>query len=84
MSDAILKALDSVETKLTTMAAKADAEMKDLGKVTTDTKTAIDALGVEQRTLADRLLQIEQKQSAQQDDAPKGESWGEQFVKAAG
>lgn len=84
MSDAILKAIDSVESKLTAMSTKADAEMKDLGKVTTDTKTAIDALGIEQRTLADRLLQIEQKQSAQQDDAPKTESWGEQFVKAAG
>jgi HK97 family phage major capsid protein len=84
MSDAILKALDSVETKLKSMSDKADAEMKDLGKVTTDTKNAIDALGVEQRTLADRLLQLEQKSSAQQDDTPKEESWGEQFVKAAG
>jgi HK97 family phage major capsid protein len=84
MSEAITKALDSIETKLQKMSEKADAEMKDLGKVTTDTKTAIDALGIEQRTLADRLLQLEQKGSAQQDDQPKAESWGDQFVKAAG
>ena len=84
MSDAILKALDSVETKLNAMSTKADAEMKDLGKISSETKTAIDNLGIEQRTLADRLLQLEQKGSAQQDDVPKGESWGEQFVKASG
>ncbi|WP_371767500.1 phage major capsid protein [Massilia sp.] len=84
MSDAILKALDSVEAKLKSMSEKADAEMKDLGKVSADTKAAIDNLGIEQRALADRLLQIEQKQSAKQDDEPKVESWGEQFVKAAG
>jgi HK97 family phage major capsid protein len=84
MSDAILKALDSVETKLKTMSDKADAEMKDLGKISTDTKAAIETLGVEQRTLADRLLQLEQKGSAQQDDTPKAESFGEQFVKDAG
>jgi HK97 family phage major capsid protein len=84
MSDAILKALDSVETKLKSMSEKADAEMKDLGKVTNETKNAIDAIGVEQRELADRLLQLEQKGSAQQDEAPKPEGWGEQFVKAAG
>lgn len=84
MSDAILKALDSVETKLKAMSDKADAEMKDLGKISTDTKTAIDNLGVEQRALADRLLQLEQKGSAQQDDAPKAETVGELFVKDAG
>lgn len=85
MSDAIMKALDSVEKKLEKMSTQADAEMKDLGKVTTETKNAIDALGVEQRTLADRLLALEQKGSAQQDDdTPKAESWGDQFVKSAG
>jgi HK97 family phage major capsid protein len=83
MSDAITKALDSIETKLKSMSEKADAEMKDLGKVSTDTKAAIDALGIEQRTLADRMLQLEQKGSAQQDDAPKVETCGDQFVKSA-
>jgi HK97 family phage major capsid protein len=83
MSDAIMKALDGVEAKLTAMSTKADAEMANLGKVSTDTKAAIDALGVEQRTLADRLLAIEQKSSAQQDDAPAEKSLGEQFVQGA-
>jgi HK97 family phage major capsid protein len=84
MSEAINKALDSIEAKLQKMSEQADNEMKSLGNVTTETKAAIDALGVEQRTMADRLLQLEQKQSAKQDDeTPKAESWGEQFIKSA-
>lgn len=84
MSDAIMKALDSVETKLNAMSVKADAEMKDLGKVSAETKTAIDNIGIEQRTLADRLLAVEQKASAQADAPPADESYGAQFVKAVG
>lgn len=83
MSDAILKALDSVESKLNAMAEKANGEMQTLGKVSTDTKAAIDAIGVEQRTLADRLLQVEQKASAQADQPAVDESFGAQFVKNA-
>lgn len=76
----IMKALDGVENKLTAMSTKAEAEMKDLGKISTETKGAIDALGVEQRVLADRLLAIEQKSSATP-DVPADESIGAQFVK---
>jgi HK97 family phage major capsid protein len=82
--DKIMKALDGVEGKLRSMSEKADAEMKDLGKISSDTKTAVENLGIEQRTLAERLLAVEQKASAQGDDKPAGESWGEQFIKAAG
>lgn len=79
----IMKALDGIETKLQAASDKADAEQKANGKVSTDTKTAIDALGVEQRTLADRLLQIEQKASAQQDEPATDESPGALFTKHA-
>lgn len=82
MSEAILKALESVEAKLAAMDVKASGEMQTIGKVSADTKTAIDAIGVEQRVLADRLVQLEQKASAQP-EAKAGESWGEQFVKNA-
>jgi HK97 family phage major capsid protein len=81
---AIMKALDGVETKLKDMSTKADAELKDLGKISTETKNAIENLGIEQRTLAERLLAVEQKASAPADDKPAAESWGEQFVKGAG
>lgn len=84
MSDQIMKALDGVEAKLTAMSTKADGEMASLGKVSAETKSAIDAIGVEQRTLADRLLAVEQKASAQQDAPPADETVGAQFVKHAG
>ena len=84
MSDAILKALDAVETKLNAMAAKADGEMKTLGQVSTDTKTAIENIGIEQRVLADRMLKMEQAATAQGDALPRQEDgYGEQFVKSA-
>lgn len=83
MSELIMQALDKVEIKLNAMSTKADAEMKDLGKVSADTKAALDTIGIEQRTLADRLLAIEQKASAKPDTPAVDDSFGAQFVKAA-
>lgn len=78
----ILKALDSVEKKLSDMSDKATEEIKNLGKVTEDTKTAIDTLGVEQRTLADRLLLLEQQaKAAPEEVTPVDETAGAQFTK---
>lgn len=79
---AIMKALDGVEKNMEKMSEKATAEIANLGKVSTETKTAIENLGVEQRTLADRLLQLEQKQSAQPDAPPADETFGAQFTKS--
>ncbi len=82
-STAIMKALDSVEKNMETMSKKATEDIVNLGKVSADTKTAIDNLGVEQRVLADRLLQIEQKGAQQQDAKPLDETAGGLFVKSA-
>lgn len=78
----IMSALDKVEAKLVAMSEKAEGEFKTVGKTASDTKTALDAIGVEQRVLADRLLAVEQKATA----APAADgitSWGEQFIKSA-
>lgn len=83
MSDAIMMALDKIEQKIAAVSEKAAGEMTDLGKVSTETKTAIETLGVEQRTLADRLLIIEQKASAQEDAPAADETVGGQFTKHA-
>jgi len=82
MSEAIMKALDGVEKKLTDMSAKADGEMKELGKVSTETKEAIEKFGNEQKALAERLLLLEQKGTATGDDAPAVKSFGQQFTEA--
>lgn len=87
MSQEILKALDGIEAKLKSFDEKAQAEMAALGKVAGDTKTAIDTLGTQQRELADRLLQLEQKgalHGREGNEGAKGEdSVGQQFVKSA-
>lgn len=83
MSDQIMKAFDRVEAKMAEISTKADAEMKELGKVSTETKAAIESVGIEQRTLADRLLVLEQQKSAQPDAPAVEESVGAQFVKHA-
>lgn len=76
----IAKSLDKIEAQLVQFATKADAEAS-LGKVSVDTKNAIDAIGVEQRVLADRLVAIEQKATAKP-ETKADESWGAQFVKS--
>ena len=82
MSEAILKALDGIEAKLKAFSDKADGEAKTVGQISHDTKTALDAIGTQQREMADRLTQMEQKATAQPEQ--KGlSSWGEQFIKSA-
>ena len=81
MSEQIIKALESVESKLNAMSIKADSEIANIGKVSADTKTAIENIGIEQRTLADRMLQLEQRAPAQP-ETKKEDGWGEQFIKS--
>lgn len=80
--EAIMKACEGIETKLKTISEKADGELATLGKVTADTKTALDTLGTEQRVLADRILQLEQRGGAGDGSNPKAETWGSQLVKS--
>lgn len=79
--DLIMKELDKIEPKLAALATKADMEAK-FGEISADTKSQIEGLGTKQRELADRLLSLEQKGSAQNDADTKEDDWGQQFIKA--
>jgi len=79
----VIKALESIETKMAAFAAKAEAEHVANGKVSSDTQTALDNIGIKQRELADELLQIKQKATSFETTQEKDESWGEQFIKGA-
>ena len=83
MSEAIMKGLELIESKLAAMAEKAEAESKAKGKVDSDTQTAIDNIGIKQRELADEILQLKQRGTPLDVETKKGESWGEQFTKSA-
>lgn len=80
--EVVMKSLEKLEGTLAAMSTKADGELATVGKVSADTKAALDNLGVQQREFADRLLQLEQKGLTQAASEPADQSWGAQLVKA--
>lgn len=80
----IMKAVGGIESKLDALATKAEAEAKETGKVSTETKAAIDKLSESQLEIAQRLVALEQKGSRAPVDAPVDLSIGAQFTKSAG
>jgi HK97 family phage major capsid protein len=79
----VSKAVESIEAKIAAFSVKAEGELATLGKVSADTKTALDNLGKQQHELAERLLGLEQKGLTAPSQAPADESWGAQFTKNA-
>lgn len=78
--EVVMKAVDNIEANLRAMSEKADGEIKTLGKMSADTKTALEAIGIQQRELADRMLSLEQKGLTPKLDEVKSDSWGSQFT----
>lgn len=77
----IQKGLDKIEADIAAYAAKAKAETEAVGKIATDTATALENLGIKQRELADEILQIKQR-GTQEPEQKKSEDWGAQYVKS--
>lgn len=81
--ETVLKSLEKLEGTMAAMSAKADGELQTIGKVSADTKTALDNLGVQQAELANRLMVLEQKGFTPPSSEKLDESWGAQVVKAS-
>lgn len=81
--EALMKSMDGIESRLKSMSDKADGELATLGKVSADTKTALEKLGTDQRELAERLVSLEQKGAAPGPEQKADESWGAQLTKNA-
>jgi HK97 family phage major capsid protein len=79
----IHKTLTTIESGLAMFAEKAGGEIKDLGKLSTDTKAALEQLGLKQRELADEIVGIKQRQTAPGDENKAPDTWGQQFIKSA-
>ena len=76
--------VDKIENNLKDFADKAMHEIAEAGKVSTETKNAMDKFGEQQREIADRLLLLEQKGTGGGDGGTQVEdSWGAQFIKSA-
>ncbi len=82
MTDVVIKSLETIERNLANFAEKADREVKEAGRVSTETKSAIDALGVQQREMADRLVVLEQKGSGRGETTAPDNTWGGQLIKS--
>lgn len=80
--EVIMKSLETVEKNLAAMSEKAAGELATLGKVTADTKTALEGMGTQQREIADRLLALEQKGVLRPEGESKADGWGDQFTKS--
>jgi len=58
--DTAIKQISRIESEMLTFQTNAANDIKTTGKIATDTKNALDALGQQQREQAERLLEIEQ------------------------
>jgi len=76
----VLKTIEGIENSMTAHQEKANAEIKANGTQSTETKNAIDALGVQQKEVADRLLSLEQNNSGGNGDGDAAISMGKQFT----
>ncbi len=78
---ALMKSLEAIERNLQAQAERAAQQQSESGKVSTETKSALEALGTQQRELADRLVSLEQKGVI----VPETRiltGWGDQLVKS--
>jgi len=82
--EVITKALETIEQKLAAFTEKAEGELKSNGKIARETENALNALGNEQKALADRILAIEQKGATSPEGQKGPESLGAQFTKSDG
>lgn len=85
-SDAVMKMLDGVEKSIADFQMKAQRELQESGRVSTETKNALDDVQLRQREFADRLLMLEQKGVARADGGSfsgLSKGWGGQIVNNA-
>lgn len=81
MSEQILKSLEAIERNLASAAERAEKQAAETGKVSAELKAEIEALGVKQRELADRLVGLEQK-GIIVPETMLATGWGDQLVKS--
>lgn len=82
MQEQILKSVATIEAALAAFSEKASEEIKAAGKVSADTKAALDGLSTQQREIADRLLALEQSGTQKKETENVDTSWGGQLVKS--
>ena len=80
--EAIAQKIEGIENALSQFQQQAKLEIENTGKTSTETKSALEKIGEDQRDIAARLLSIEQK-GGMPSGKPENASWGKQFVNSA-
>ncbi len=78
----VMAALKARDEEIKSFAEKASAEIKDTGKMASETKSALDKLSVDGATLAERLQAVEQKMSRRSFGQPERKSIGQQITES--
>lgn len=78
----IIKQVEGIEASMTAFQTKAQAEIKAAGTVSTETITALDKLGEQQREIADRMLAVEQSGGGSEGGGEAIVSMGKQFTES--
>ena len=73
---------EKIESKLAAADERAEGQIKEVGKMSAEIKSEIEALGVKQREMAEQLLSMEQKGAGGGSGSPAAEGWGDQLVKS--
>ncbi len=82
-TELIMKQIDGIEASMAAFQKKAEEEIKNAGKVGLDTQASLDKLGEKQREVADRLLELEQSNS-NDNQSTATPSMGKQFTESDG
>ncbi|MCD2451650.1 phage major capsid protein [Methylicorpusculum oleiharenae] len=80
----ISEAVDIIENKINKFHDQAEKQLQETGKVSTETKNALEKFQEKQLEIADRLLYLEQKGvsgGGMGGDTPRQSGWGSQIVK---
>ncbi|OQW67182.1 MAG: major capsid protein [Proteobacteria bacterium ST_bin11] len=86
-SDAVMKMLDGVEKSLADFQMKAQRELQESNRVSTETVNALEAVQCKQRELADEILLLKQKGVAEgtgSSSLAASQGWGGQIIRNQG
>jgi HK97 family phage major capsid protein len=78
----VMDALKARDAEITAFATKASEEIKSLGAMSTETKSALEKLSTSGAELQERLLNVEQKLSRRTFGEPEKKSPGQQFTES--
>jgi HK97 family phage major capsid protein len=80
--DFVMKMLDKVEKQIDDFQMQAKREIQESSRISTETKNALENIGLKQKELADEILLIKQKAEARGvETSSVNDGWGKQIIR---